>query len=88
MRKTLIFLIVIFHASFRSLCPKLPDSVPAPGSTVTDPLNVYSQSGVLTTNLTIEDYLSSGFILYCYAYQTGVEAPTLNVNPGDTVDTV
>lgn len=59
---------------------------PAPGSTVTDPLNVYSQSGVLTTNLTIEDYLSSGFILYCYAYQTGVEAPTLNVNPGDAVN--
>ncbi len=85
MRKTLIYLIVIFHASLGLYAQNCPTR-PAPGSTVTDPLNVYSQSGVLTTNLTIEDYLSSGFILYCYAYQTGVEAPTLNVNPGDTVN--
>jgi FtsP/CotA-like multicopper oxidase with cupredoxin domain len=78
-----VLAIQFLSASVRAQnCPTRP----APGSTVTDPVNVYSQSGVLTTNLTIEDYLSSGFILYCYAYQTGIEAPTLNVNPGDTVN--
>ncbi len=85
MRKTLINFILIFQASlglYAQSCPVRP----SPGSTVTDPLNVYSQNGSLTTNLSIENYLSSGFILYCYAYQTGVEAPTLNLSPGDTLN--
>jgi FtsP/CotA-like multicopper oxidase with cupredoxin domain len=84
MRTALIYLILVFQASLGLYAQNCPTR-PAPGSTVIDPLSVYSQGGALSTNLAIEDYLSSGFILYCYAYQTGVEAPTLNLNPGDTL---
>lgn len=86
MRRLLVCSLLAFQfcvaSAFAQSCPTRPQ----PGSTVTDPVPVYSQSGLLTASLTIENYLSGGFFLYCYAYQTGVEAPTLNVNPGDNVN--
>jgi FtsP/CotA-like multicopper oxidase with cupredoxin domain len=85
MRTALFYFLLAFQLSFVSVWAQTCPTRPSPRSTVTDPLNVFSQSGVLSTNLAIENYLSSGFILYCYAYQTGVEAPTLNLNPGDTL---
>jgi hypothetical protein len=85
MSKAFLYVILAVQISLASAWAQTCPTRPAPGSAVTDPVNVFSQSGALTTNLSIENYLSSGFILYCYAYQTGVEAPTLNLNPGDTL---
>ncbi len=85
MCKSLIYFILILLVSLGAYAQSCPTR-PAPGSTVTDPVAIYSQNGLLTASLTIENYLSSGFFLYCYAYQTGVEAPTLRLNPGDKVN--
>lgn len=88
-RRTLVhqsFLIVIFIAalclaSSAQVCPTRP----APGSTVQDPLAVYSQNGVLNAGITVGSFLNQyGLIMYCFAYPQGsTEAPTLEVNPGD-----
>jgi FtsP/CotA-like multicopper oxidase with cupredoxin domain len=65
------------------ICPARP----APGSTVEDPFAVYNNSyGVLEADLTISNFLQSGFVMYCYAYPAnGTEAPTLRLNPGDAL---
>ena len=86
MPKAILYSLFLLQLTLASLLAQNCPTRPAPGSTVTDPVKVSSQSGVLNTSLTIENFLSSGFIMYCYAYQTGVEAPTLNVNPGDSVN--
>jgi FtsP/CotA-like multicopper oxidase with cupredoxin domain len=80
------FLIVVFVAA---LCAALSAQVcptrPTPGSTVQDPLAVYSQNGVLNAGITVGSFLNQyGLIMYCLAYPQGnTEAPTLRVNPGD-----
>jgi FtsP/CotA-like multicopper oxidase with cupredoxin domain len=65
------------------MCPPRP----APGSPVTDALNLYSQNGTLTLNLELRSEVGdTGFTHYCYVYMnngTPVEAPTLRLNPGD-----
>jgi FtsP/CotA-like multicopper oxidase with cupredoxin domain len=78
--------ITVFMAAFclagsSQICPARPPA----GSTVQDPLAVYSQNGVLTAGITMGSFLnSSGLIMYCFAYPQGsTEAPTLEVNPGD-----
>ena len=56
------------------------------GSVVSAPPELKSQNGVLevTMNfLTATD--SQGLVRYCYVTSTGLEAPTLRVNPGDTL---
>ncbi|WP_164981362.1 multicopper oxidase domain-containing protein [Silvibacterium dinghuense] len=56
------------------------------GSTVTDPPVLESQNGTLEVTmklLTVTD--SQGLVRYCYVTSTGVEAPTLVVNPGDNL---
>ena len=58
----------------------------AAGSVVMATPELKSQSGVLevTMNfLTTTD--SQGLVRYCYVTSTGLEAPTLRVNPGDTL---
>jgi FtsP/CotA-like multicopper oxidase with cupredoxin domain len=58
----------------------------ATGSKVSDPPVLQSQNGVLEITmrfLTVTD--SQGLIRYCYVTNSGVEAPTLIVNPGDNL---
>lgn len=58
----------------------------SPGSIVSDPPALESQNGVLEVTmkfLTVTD--SQGLARYCYVTGTGLEAPTLMVNPGDTL---
>lgn len=67
----------------QQMCPPRP----LPGNLVVNPLDLYSQNGVLNVSLTLENSLGSdGFEHYCYVYMNlghEVEAPTLRLNPGD-----
>jgi FtsP/CotA-like multicopper oxidase with cupredoxin domain len=61
---------------------------PAPGSIVANPYDIYSKNGTLTAAFTIRSELEA-FLHECYIYNaSGVqqEAPTLRLNPGDTLD--
>ncbi len=56
------------------------------GSVVSDPPVLQSQNGVLEVTIgfyTVTD--SQGLVRYCYVTNTGLEAPTLVVNPGDNL---
>ena len=56
------------------------------GSVVSDPPVLQSQNGVLEVTMgfyTVTD--SQGLARYCYVTNTGLEAPTLIVNPGDNL---
>jgi FtsP/CotA-like multicopper oxidase with cupredoxin domain len=65
------------------ICPLRP----APGTPITNPLDLYSQNGTLTLNLALNSEIgSTGFTHYCYVYMNNgnpIEAPTLRLNPGD-----
>lgn len=62
---------------------------PTPGSVVVDPLNLSSQNGSLQLSLVMRNSVDSqGYAHYCYDYSTSngvIEAPTLRLNPGDTL---
>jgi FtsP/CotA-like multicopper oxidase with cupredoxin domain len=66
-------------------CPLRPN----PGSVVLDPLNLSSQNGSLRLGLTLRNGVdAAGYTHYCFDYSSGagiVEAPTLRLNPGDTL---
>lgn len=56
------------------------------GSTISDPPTLQSKNGVLEATIgfyTVTD--SQGLVRYCYVTSTGLEAPTLIVNPGDNL---
>jgi FtsP/CotA-like multicopper oxidase with cupredoxin domain len=58
----------------------------ASGSATSAPPELKSQNGVLEVTLkflTTSD--SQGLVRYCYVTDTGLEAPTLRVNPGDNL---
>ncbi len=63
---------------------------PLPGSPVLNPLDLYSQNGVLNLSMTLQNAQGSdGFMHYCYVYMyqgQPVEAPTLRLNPGVTLN--
>jgi FtsP/CotA-like multicopper oxidase with cupredoxin domain len=67
-------------------CPSRPD----PGSIITNPLDLYSVNGTLTLALALNDGVDDqGYTHDCYNYDTGsgiIEAPTLRLNPGDTLN--
>ncbi len=67
----------------QEMCPPRPTV----GAAVTNPLDLYSQNGTLTLNLSLASVVgSTGFTHYCYVYINNgnpVEAPTLRLNPGD-----
>jgi FtsP/CotA-like multicopper oxidase with cupredoxin domain len=73
----------LLAASAQEICPDRP----LPGSLVTNPLDLYSQNGVLTLNLLLQNATDvNGFMHYCYIYMyqgQQIEAPTLRLNPGD-----
>jgi FtsP/CotA-like multicopper oxidase with cupredoxin domain len=61
-------------------CPGRPGG----GSTITDPIVLRSENGVLRINLTMFNSVApDGSMEYCYVYRDGSEAPTLMVDPGD-----
>ncbi len=66
-------------------CP----SRPAPGTPVVNPLDLYSVNGMLNVALALNDGVdSAGYTHDCYNYATGsgtIEAPTLRLNPSDTL---
>jgi FtsP/CotA-like multicopper oxidase with cupredoxin domain len=62
-------------------CPDL-----AAGLTITAPADLYSQNGVLEVTLNLEtDVDAAARQRYCYVTNTGLVAPNLRVNPGDTL---
>jgi FtsP/CotA-like multicopper oxidase with cupredoxin domain len=62
---------------------------PLPDSVLLDAPSIYSQNGTLSAAFTMGHSVDSfGYTHYCYKYQTSTgteEAPTLRVNPGDTL---
>ena len=58
----------------------------APGSVVQDAIDLFSQNGVLTVNLSYNTGTdANGLTLYCFTTPNGSESPTLHVKPGDTL---
>ncbi len=63
------------------VCPRY-----AAGSSVSAPPELHSHNGVLEVSfrfLTATD--GQGLVRYCYITDTGLQSPTLRVNPGDTL---
>lgn len=62
---------------------------PASGSEVKDPYTIKAQNGTLQADMSLGQSVDGqGYTHYCYQYQAPsgiVEAPTLRVNPGDTL---
>ena len=81
--RLLLILVGGFSLCAAQVCPTRP----APGTPITNPLDLYSQNGTLTLNLALKSEIGpTGFTRYCYIYLNGgnpVEAPTLRLNPGD-----
>lgn len=65
-----------------TICPRF-----APGSVVLPPGAIYSSNGALTTQLNYNTTVDAdGRTLFCFQTPSGVEGPTLNLNPGDQLD--
>jgi FtsP/CotA-like multicopper oxidase with cupredoxin domain len=66
-------------------CPSRPD----PGTPIVNPLDLYSVNGTLNVALALNNGVdSAGYTHDCYNYATGsgtIEAPTLRLNPSDTL---
>ena len=68
-------------------CPSRPDE----GTVVANPLDLFSQNGSLTVALYLNNGVdSAGYTHECYNYVNTdgsiIEAPTLQLNPGDTLN--
>jgi FtsP/CotA-like multicopper oxidase with cupredoxin domain len=67
-------------------CPARPLS----GSIVSDPFSISSQNGILKAQFALAHSVDqAGYTHYCYKYDASgqiVEAPTLRLNPGDTLN--
>jgi FtsP/CotA-like multicopper oxidase with cupredoxin domain len=69
------------RGSNRELCPRA-----TAGSIATEPLDLRSKDGVLKVQLAVRNSLDSNrHMRYCYVDEHGNEAPTLRVQPGDTL---
>src|SRR5271169_6008408 len=79
----LICALAVTVTSAQDMCPTRP----VPGNLVVNPLDLYSQGGVLNVSLTLENQEGTDhFMHYCYSYiyqGQQIEAPTLRLNPGD-----
>jgi hypothetical protein len=82
----LVVLCGISLVSASAQLPVCPDR-PIQGSPVNNPVDLYSQNGVLTVDLLLQNMIDgAGFMHYCYIYMNQgqqIEAPTLRLNPGD-----
>ena len=76
---------VVLPITSSAQCPARPAS----GTEVKNPYTIKSQNGTLQADLSLgESVDGQGYTHYCYQYQTPsgiVEAPTLRINPGDTL---
>jgi len=75
------FVSVPLHAqdATREACPR-----PAPGSVVSEPVDLRSENGVLKVDLAYRDFVdANGSVRYCYVYKNGIEAPNIRLKPGD-----
>jgi len=83
-----LLVIAVCGFSFLKLVAQCPDR-PASGSVVQDALSLTSQNGALAAKFTMAHSVDDfGYTHYCYNYATPtgtVEAPTLRLNPGDTL---
>jgi FtsP/CotA-like multicopper oxidase with cupredoxin domain len=69
------------HANESQACAR-----PAAGSSVPEPQDLRSENGILDVALVFQSFKDAhGQMRYCYAYQNRVQAPTLRVQPGDTL---
>lgn len=68
------------------VCPPRPE----PGSVVVNPVDLFSQNGVLNVDLTLQNAQGTdGYMHYCYVYMyqgKPIESPTLRLNPGDRLN--
>jgi FtsP/CotA-like multicopper oxidase with cupredoxin domain len=78
--------VAFLQSAGQASCPARPN----PGSVVQDALSLTSTNGVLAAEFimghSVDEY---GYTHYCYNYKTAtgyVEAPTLRVNQGDTLE--
>ena len=63
-------------------CPRL-----AAGGVVHNPPALYSTNGVLGVRFSYQQTTDSvGRLLHCFMTDTGIEQPTLHVNPGDSLN--
>jgi FtsP/CotA-like multicopper oxidase with cupredoxin domain len=85
------FAVQIVGLAFLSASAQLPNCPvrPSPGSIVTDALSLSSQNSALQLGLTMRNAVDAqGFTHFCFNYATSngnIEAPTLRLNPGDTL---
>ncbi|HKE28943.1 MAG TPA: multicopper oxidase domain-containing protein [Bryobacteraceae bacterium] len=57
------------------------------GGLIQNPPALYSSNGVLNVNFSYQQTTDSvGRLLHCFMTDTGVQEPTLHVNPGDTLN--
>ena len=72
--------------AFRSTQPVQACTRAAEGSEVSEPVDLRSKNGVLKVQLTVRNSLdANGNMRYCYVDAQGNQAPTLRVQPGDTL---
>jgi FtsP/CotA-like multicopper oxidase with cupredoxin domain len=87
--KWLLAMVVCGFPFLRSAAQACPDR-PATGTVVADPYSISSTNGVLAAQLVLKRSVDDlGYTHYCYNYAAGsqtVEAPTLRLNPGDTLN--
>lgn len=83
---------VLLMASLSALAqtPVAPVSNPCPrlkaGSLVVQPPSIFSSNGVLNARFSYQQTTDSvGRTLFCFMTPSGLENPTLHVNPGDTI---
>ncbi len=64
-----------------------PCARPAAGSEVLPPPDLFSANGELNVSLNYYTAVGdTGITLFCFQTPDGIESPTLNVNPGDTIN--
>ena len=86
MRALLTGLIVLMLAAGAAQAGQNPCPRPAAGSTVERPKDLTAKNGVLAVKLNYYTAMDDGgHVLFCYVTDKGFEAPTLRVNPGDTI---
>ena len=62
-------------------CPRF-----APGSTITEPEDIFSHDGKVTVNFKYFTFTdSNGTARFCFINSDGAQSPTLHVHPGDTI---
>ncbi|HEY6328924.1 MAG TPA: multicopper oxidase domain-containing protein [Blastocatellia bacterium] len=63
-------------------CPRF-----APGSTITEPEDIFSQDGQVTVNFSYFTFTdSNGLVRFCFINSDSAQSPTLHVHPGDTIN--